>query len=233
VSGINLGDQRLREIPVSTLADIDAARLRLAEWHQSDEKAKHLPLGEVNWTYEGDRHVEAIDRFPAIIMGFNAGSGNGATSTRPSRSEVNWRTKCTKLAAEFGDGSNRGRFVLAELILLGSFNQRELYASYGDLEPAFTAGADINLAVIAYHQPRIIFQTGINDRDLTIVARLYGLTFIGSQSRPDHPSHTLLRHYEMEGGTPWLAVMHFARMGFSNKDMEAIQAYARTVVTDE
>jgi hypothetical protein len=215
---------------MSTLTEIDAARGRLAEWHRTDPKAISFPLGPVNWTYDGDLHIEAVDRLPVIVMGFNAGAGNGATATRLSGSEKRWRTRCTKLAAGFGDGIHAGRYVLAELILLGSFDKAELRSKYGDLRPAFAAGADINRAVIAYHHPKIIFQTGIDDNDLVTISALYGLKFVGSKPRPAYPAHKLLKHYEMADGTPWLAIMHFARMGFSNRDIEAIRDYARTVV---
>ena len=211
---------------MGTLADIEAARRRLADWHGSDAKAKDCVLGRVNWTYRGDERVEAIDRLPVVVMGFNAGAGNGATATRLSPGEKRWRTNCSKIAAGIGDEPNQGRFVLAELIPLASFNERELVERYGRLERAFQAGADVNTAVIAYHEPKVIFQTGINPGHLAIVEPLYGLTFKAAVSRPGHPSHTLLRHYEMPDGRPWLATMHFATVGFSTIDMDAIRRFS-------
>jgi hypothetical protein len=202
------------------------------KWWLSDPNASNFRFAQdVNWTYDGHQHVEAVDPLPVIVMGFNNGDGNGATPTRLSGSELRRRTQSNKLAAGFGDGQNQGRYVLAELIPLHSLTKGELKKKYGgDLEPAFAAGADMNRAVIAHHRPKIIFQAGITGTDLAIVSQLYGLTFVDSSTRPNHPTHTLLKLYLMADGTPWLAFRHFASYGFSDRDLEAIRDYARMVM---
>jgi hypothetical protein len=83
----------------------------------------------------------------------------------------------------------------------------------------------VNLAVIAHHQPRVIIHTGFEE--LTAIKRVYGLKEqTGPVMRPSHPTHTLLRHFEMPDGTPWLSIKHPSSWGFSNEDIGAISAYA-------
>jgi hypothetical protein len=217
---------------MSTLIEIATRRERQLEWYRGDARARNFFLSEANWTYDGDEHVEARDPLPVVVMGHNAGAGNGATQARLSGSEKRWRANCAKLAAGFGEGDKQGHFVLAELSPLGgSLATHELRATYGDLESVFAAGAEVNRAIIAYHRPKVIFQAGLNEHDLAIVSGLYGLRFVDTVMRPDHPTHTLLKFYVMADMTPWLAVRHFSSWGFSNRDVEAIREYAQMVVT--
>jgi hypothetical protein len=209
---------------MTTLADVAAARARLAEWFLSSPETSGFRPPDVNWTYDGDKHVEAVEREAVIVIGFNAGAGKGATETRISPGEKAWRTHCERLTGGFCT-----RFVLSDLIPLGSHNEKELRIRLPDLGPAFAAGADVNHVVIAYHQPKLIFQIGLNDPNE--VSRFYGLKLVSSRQRPAHPTHVLLRHYEMADGTPWIAIMHFARPGYSNMDREAIREYAKGILS--
>jgi hypothetical protein len=185
---------------------LDVARRDLAALGVTDA------LGEVNWTYDADgKHMEAVTPAGAIVMGFNAGGGG-------TGSEVRWKNKCRKLTEGFSDN-----FVLAELVLISSHDIGELRKRGHNLPALIKSCAPVNQAVIAYHQPKLIIQTGFNHLDE--VAAVYGLDFVEPAPRPAHPTHTLLKHYRMPDGRPWLSIKHPSSMGFSNQDVKAIRSY--------
>ena len=172
-------------------------------------------LGEVNWTYDREgKHTQAVIPAGAIVMGFNAGAGG-------SGSEARWRTKCDKLTMGISGG-----YMLAELVLISSFNIADLRAAHGRADALIRQCAAVNLAVIAHHRPKVILQTGFDDSEA--VQDSYGLVVAGLERayRPAHPTHTLLKHYVMPDQTPWLAIRHPSSMGFSNSDIAAIRSYA-------
>jgi len=174
-----------------------------------------VSLGEVNWTYDHDsKHVPATKPAGAVVMGFNAGAGGVG-------SEARWRGKCDKLTSGIPGG-----YMLAELVLISSFNIAELRTAHGDVDELIRQCSAVNRAVIGHHKPKVIFQTGF-DHALA-VEKTYGLMPVGERSvrRPEHPSHTLLKHYVLPDRTPWLAIRHPSSIGFSNRDIEAIRTYA-------
>jgi len=197
------------------LADIEAACVRA-----------NVPIGDVNWTYgvDGgrDTHLPATKKADVIMMGLNPGAGNGVAKGEMSKSERSWRTRCEKLTGRSGD-----QIVFAELIHESTLNERELSAKYGgDLRPVFTKAAEINLAVIAFHRPNIIYQMGIN----APISDLYGLSPAGETvMRPLHPNEPLLRPFKMEDGAAWLSIRHLSAFGFSIKDRDEIRAYAARI----
>lgn len=174
-------------------------------------------LGDVNWTYDADgKHIEAIKPAEVIVMGFNAGGGG-------TGSEGKWKRNCEKLSEGF-DG-----FMLAELILIASHNVGALKQAHGSLQSLIHACSGVNKAVIAHHKPRVILHTGFTE--IEAVQSAYGLVEKAErQRRPAYDTHTLLRHFEMADGTPWLTIKHPSSMGFSNNDVAAIRSYARKTV---
>jgi len=173
-------------------------------------------LGEVNWTYDADaKHIEAVRPAEVIVMGFNAGGGG-------TGSEGKWKRNCEKLSEGF-DG-----FMLAELILIASHNVGALKQAHGSLPSLIQACSGVNKAVIAHHKPKVILHTGFTE--IEAVQSAYGLVEKAEkQRRPAHDTHTLLRHFAMADGTPWLSIKHPSSMGFSNQDVSAIRSYARKV----
>jgi hypothetical protein len=196
------------------------------ESRYSDPNAWTPELGNVGWVYEGDRHVPAIERQAVVMMGFNPGAGRGATADKLAPGEKAWRTRCNRLTCGFCE-----KLVYAELITVASLNKKELRKSLIDFGAAFRDGATINGSIIAHHKPDIIFQAGLDAGDMALIGPLYKLHFMGKKPRPDHPSHDLLHHYEMgDDKTPWLAFIHFAARGFSNKDRDGIRDFAATIL---
>jgi hypothetical protein len=188
-------------------AELSALRAGLAA------KGVVAELGEVNWTYDADaKHVEAVKPAQVIIMGFNAGGGG-------TGSEGKWKRNCEKLSEGF-DG-----FMLAELILIASHNVGALKDTHGDLASLIQACSGVNKAIIAHHRPKVIIHTGFTE--IKAVQSAYGLFEKAERPRPDHSTHTLLRHFTMADGTPWLSIKHPSSMGFSNQDVAAIRSYAR------
>jgi hypothetical protein len=207
----------------TTLEDIDAARSRWPEWYPPNPT-----VIDVNWTYDGERHIRALNPLEVIVMGFNPGAGKRAKEGQISPSERAWKTRCNHLTEGFCDD-----FVLAELIPQPSSNQGELRMEHGDLHQALVAGADVNHAVIQHHRPRLklIFQVGIGGLDE--VSDLYGLKFQHEGFRPKQTGQILFKHYQMkDNGIPWIALRHFNSRGFSNLDRCAVREFAKTIVPD-
>lgn len=181
-----------------------------------ESKGVVAELGDVNWTYGDDgKRIEAVKRAQVIVMGFNAGGGGRG-------SEAKWKHHCEKLSEGF-DG-----FMLAELILIASHNEHALKQAHGNVQPLIHACAAVNKAVIAHHSPKVILHTGFTG--IAAVQSAYGLVEKAEkQPRPGHDTHTLLRHFAMPDGTPWLSIRHPSSRGFSRQDVEAIGRYAHKV----
>ena len=116
--------------------------------------------------------------------------------------------------------------MLAELVLISSFNIAELRAAHADVDALIRQCSAVNRAVIAFHKPQVVLQTGFDHSEA--VQSAYGLVPAIEErvSRPMHQTHTLLKRYAMPDRTPWLAIRHPSSMGFSNRDIEAIRGYA-------
>ncbi len=196
---------------MSSLSDIASARDALTE--DLRRLGVREEVGLVNWTYgaAGER-IEAAERAEAIVMGLNPGAGGGG-------SEARWRTRCKALTE--GLSAN---FMLAELVLVDTHDVGVLKAKY-DVGNLIDRCAALNKAIIGFHQPRFIFQTGFDFLDRIVKA--YDLELLGFEPRPQHPTHTLLKHYRMrDSDTAWISIKHPSSMGFSNADIEAIRRYA-------
>lgn len=191
-------------------AELNALRAAL------DADGVAAELGQVNWTYDADgKHIEAVTPAEVIVMGFNAGGGG-------TGSEGKWKRNCEKLSEGF-----KG-FVLAELILIASHNVSALKQAHGSLPSLIHACSNVNKAIIAHHRPKVILHTGFVE--IEAVKSAYGLVEKAErQRRPTHDTHTLLRHFIMPDGTPWLTIKHPSSMGFSNRDVSAIRNYALEV----
>jgi hypothetical protein len=120
---------------------------------------------------------------------------------------------------------SQGKRVLA--IDLDPQASRSISLGLGPMQiRAFSAGACVNKAVIAYHRPKLIFEVGLSD--LTVIAPLYGLEPVCTEPRPAYPGHVLFRHYRMSDGTPWIALVHFnGRPGLLNTERCTVRQYAR------
>lgn len=204
------------------LEDIRLAHERLDIWYKARVGASSntLPLGLTNWTYDGDQHVPAIEKRDVIFMGFNAGGGEGSVVPKVGRSERNWRTRCSRLSNKAAH-----EIVFTELISVPTHNQALLQLNEASAREMMRASAELNQAIIAYHSPSIVYQTGLTQWHLDAVEDIYGLKKRNSRFRLNHPGHRLLVHYDLPDGTPWIAIKHFASPGFSKEDRGEIQVY--------
>ena len=141
---------------MTSLADISAALTNLEKWRDCAPRTRNEELARVNWTYDGDKHVEAEQGLDVILMGFNPGAGRGATPTKLAPGEKRYRTYCQKLSEGLGKG-----FVMAELVPMSTQNEAELQSRFGNLDDLICAGAPVNMAVIKYHKPKVVFQIGL------------------------------------------------------------------------
>ncbi len=91
------------------------------------------------------------------------------------------------------------------------------------------ASVRLNSAIISFHKPKVIFQTGLDAATVAMVERLYGLRHEKSIARQTQTSQALGHVYRMANGTPWIIFRHFASYGFSSLDRETIQQCARDV----
>jgi hypothetical protein len=197
---------------MGSLANIAAARDALVRDLLADGVGD--PIGDVNWTYDvSGCRVDATQQAGVIVMGFNAGSGGRG-------SEMRWKGECERLTADI-----EGGYMLAELILISSHDIGDLRQRQLDVGRLIARCAAVNMAVIAYHRPRVILQTGLGYLDA--ISAAYGLKRVVEVPRPDHPRDRLLRHHLMSDGTPWLSIKHPSSFGFSRLDLEAIRSYVR------
>ncbi len=191
--------------------------------HGSGESAS-FPAGDGNWTYgstadDADLHVEAATPLDSIVMGINPGDGNGTKVPRITPSEKAWRTRCANLT-----NSNAHQIVFAELIYDSTHDLNALKAHPAGIRALMLESRDLNLAIIDFHRPKVVFQPGITPLFLDLAVELYGLTAIQTVNRTGE-SGILLKSYRMADGTPWIAFRHFAGFGFRDKDREDIQEY--------
>ena len=215
---------------MSSIREIAEAHGKLEELYKAfrtdlkiDDK---LELGTPNWTYgvgtEKDDHLEAPKGRPVVFMGFNPGGGNGAKITQVSPSERTWRTRCSRLA-----GAQPSDIVFTELICVATRKAAEL--PRGRLEEFMSASVPLNLAIIRFHAPKVVFQTGLDAKILGLVKALYGLQHGSRIVRKTATDQTLGYSYRMDDGTPWIVFRHFASHGFSGDDRRAIQEYANVL----
>lgn len=210
---------------MTTLGDIDVAYAKLKEWRDSDPETRSEKLASINWTYDGDKHIEATEHHDLIVMGFNPGAGNGATAEKLSPGEKRWRTNCERISAGLFDG-----FVLAELIPISSSSQFVLERGFGKFDQLICAGAPVNISVIKYHKPRLILQVGIGS--LNSIMKYYSLADLNIDvRRPFRACEILLRHLQMEDGTPWIAIRHFNSHGFSTDDRLKVREYLNGIMS--
>lgn len=208
---------------MSSLAEIEAAAAELAVWHEYRRQGLTvLPFGTVNWTYDGDAHVPASERLPAIAMGINPGSGNGATEPRFGPGEAKWRTNCVKLT-----GVQASQIVFAELVSISTRSLADLEGGL-NVEEGIGASARLNTAIIDYHQPEAVYQLGFLVGSLEPAIRIYGLKQLNVVPRPGGDGR-LLVHYKMLSGVNWLSIRHFAAPGFSNEDFAAVRRYVASL----
>ena len=179
-----------------------------------------LGVGDSNWTYAGDDHVEASTALPVVFMGINAGSGNHATTRGMTRSEETWRTRCARLSK-----TAPHRIVFAELIAVPTHTVGDLDA-IGSAAELMRRSAGLNAAVLAHHDPQIVFQAGLSGQHVELARELYELEPAGEGRRRSKPSQLLFQSYRRPGGKPWIVFRHFAAFGFSTDDAEDVQREA-------
>ncbi len=199
-----------------TPEDIQNARDRLIERQRRDPSLGNHEIGQVNWFYDGDRHIEAREPREIIFFGLNPGGGVARPDGRMCRSERVYKNRCIRLAEVYDDTP-----VFGELIFTSSANKTRLRGLFPDLRPAFEAAAAINRLIIAHHNPNLVLQAGIGD--LSVVSELYCLRCVATAYRPAHPTNVLVKHLERTDGRPWLAFMHFATPGLSKADLLAMR----------
>ncbi len=220
------------------LKDIEAAHKGLKDWYDRQKSPSVLSYDLSNWTYDvenKDRHVPARQGAPIIFMGFNPGGGGKSKTNQAApvkaiscsdenyvanRSERAWRTRCSRLARV-----EPHKIVFTELVVLPTDNQGGLKDH--DLENLMKRSVALNQAIIKYHNPQVIFQTGITGHHLEMVKSLYGLQPF-QNATSDKPG---LFHSYTLNGIPWIAFKHFASFGFSAVHSKQIQDHADYMVT--
>jgi len=213
---------------LSSIQEITEAHGKLEEHYKAFRKTleidDQLELGSPNWTYgvgvDKDLHLDAPKGLPVVFIGFNPGGGNGAKTQQVSRSERAWRTRCSLLA-----NAQPHEIVFTELVCVATRKAAELPAD--KLEEFMSASVPLNSAIIKFHSPEVVFQTGLDAKVLDLVTRLYGLSFEARIPRNTHENQTLGYSYRMEDGTPWIVFRHFASHGFSGEDRKTIQEHAK------
>jgi len=212
---------------LSSIQEITKAHGKLKEQYKAFREIlkvdDQLELGSPNWTYgvgaDKDLHLDAPKGLPVVFMGFNPGGGNGSKITQISRSERTWRTRCSRLA-----NAQPHEIVFTELVCVATRKAAELPAD--KLEDFMSASVSLNSAIVKFHSPKVVFQTGLDTKILNLVTRLYSLSFEARILRKTHDNQTLGYSYRMEDGTPWIVFRHFASHGFSGEDRKAIQEHA-------
>ncbi len=215
---------------MSSLSEIDEAHSALEQFYGRTkgelEINNGLTLGISNWTYgagtDRDLHLPAPQGLPVVFMGFNPGGGDGAQKPGMTRSERTWRTRCSRLAK-----AHPNEIVFAELISIPTQRASDLPSDR--IEELMGASVRLNSAIISFHKPKVIFQTGLDAATVAMVERLYGLRHEKSIARQTQTSQALGHVYRMANGTPWIIFRHFASYGFSSLDRETIQQCARDV----
>lgn len=204
---------------MSSLAEIEAASADLAVWHRvNNQGLSPLPFGTVNWTYNGDDHIQAVKPLPAVVIGINPGDGNGATEPGMSRSEARWRSNCSKLS-----GRRPSEIVFAELVSIPTKRVVDLEGGL-TVANAIEASKRVNTAILEFHRPAVTYQMGFLDGGLAAAISIYELEHVSTVARPEAEGR-LLVHYRMPSGMNWLSVRHFAAPGFSNEDFAAVHRY--------
>lgn len=204
---------------MGSIAEVEAARAELAVWHDANNYGlSPLPFGDVNWTYNGDQHVPAPRRLPAIVMGINPGGGNGATKPGMSDSERKWRSNCVRLT-----GKSASEIVFAELVCIPTRRVADLEAGL-TVADGIKASRRLNTAIMEFHRPKVIYQMGFLEGSLASTIMLYGLEQVATVMRSNGEGR-LLVHYRTPSGLGWLSIRHFAAFGFSGKDFEDVHTY--------
>lgn len=212
---------------MASLVEIEAARAALAIWHEARRGGlSPLPFGEVNWTYDGDRHVPADVPLGAVVVGINPGDGNGAQQRGMSRSERTWRTRCVRLIQRPAE-----QIVFAELISIPTKRVADLGGGSASISEAIEASHALNKGIIAFHRPFAVYQPGLLTGDLSSVVEIYGLELQAEKPRSTKGGR-LLSHYRMPSGVHWISFRHFASPGFSNDDRAEIQNYVTQLKRD-
>jgi len=176
-----------------------------------------------NLEYSTGQPALATTPVDVLIVGMNPGEAPERTEGYSKTSERRWLERCQFFADSAG-----GTWATTELIFWSSKNLNVLKDRVGDLAPYLAWCANINSALIAFHQPKLIFQPGLGWSSYAIAH--YGLTHRRRYQRTDGVK-TLIDHYEMPDGTPWLCTPHWtAAFGFSRSDRESIRDEARRIL---
>jgi len=176
-----------------------------------------------NLEYSTGQPALATTPVDVLIVGMNPGEAPERAEGYSKSSERRWLERCQYFADSAG-----GSWASTELVFWSSKNLNVLKDRVRDLSPYLAWCADINNALIAFHKPKLIFQPGLAWASYAIPH--YGLTHKRRYHRADG-GKTLIDHYEMRDGTPWLCTPHWtAAFGFSRSDRESIREEASRIV---
>jgi hypothetical protein len=177
-----------------------------------------------NLEYSTGQPALATAPVDVLIVGMNPGEAPERAEGYSKTSERRWLERCQFFADAAG-----GIWATTELVFWSSKNLNVLKDRVGDLSPYLAWCAGINNALIAFHKPKLIFQPGLGWASYAI--EHYGLRHKRRYHREDG-GKTLIDHYEMPDGTPWLCTPHWtAAFGFSRRDRELIREEASRMLS--
>jgi hypothetical protein len=167
---------------------------------------------------------DAAGPVDAIIMGMNPGEDPSREDGVSPLSAGNWERLCQYFSDAVG-----GRWATSEMFFWSSHDLGALKTRVGDFSQYLEFCADLNLRMIDFHRPKLVYQPGFGWGADAV--KYYGLRHVRSVELARKPGR-LLEHYEMPDGTPWLNTAHWTgAFGFSNADRDDIKAYAAALVS--
>jgi len=176
-----------------------------------------------NLEYSTGRAAMATMPVDVLVVGMNPGEAPERPEGYSKTSERQWLERCRFFAEAAGK-----TWSTTELIFWSSKNLTELKKRIGDFGPYLSWCADINKALIAFHDPKVVFQPGLGWASYAVPH--YGLRHVNRYRRPGGDK-TLMDHYEMPDGRPWLCTPHWtAAFGFSVADRHFIRDKARRIM---
>ncbi len=176
-----------------------------------------------NLEYSTGLPAMATTPVDVLVVGMNPGEAPERAEGYSKTSERRWLERCQFFADAAG-----GRWATTELVFWSSKNLNVLKERVRDLSPYLEWCADINKALVAFHKPKLIFQPGLGWASYAV--QHYGLRHNRRYCREDG-GKTLIEHYEMSDGTPWLCTPHWtAAFGFSRRDRELIRDEAARII---
>lgn len=183
-----------------------------------------------NLEYSTGQPAMATTPVDVLIVGMNPGEAPERAEGYSKTSERRWLERCQFFADAVGETWTTTEMFFWSSKNLAVLKERLEKEHCLDIGAYLAWCADINGKLIAFHKPRlkVILQPGLGWVGHAV--KHYGLTHKGRYCREGR-GKTLIDHYEMPDGTPWLCTPHWtAAFGFSRDDRQFIREEASRIV---